>query len=88
MKEFGEKGARPLFPQNLKNDWGDIVSYLSKRFPLTKAILRDSTIKVELNKLIVILKTKNADFMYSYELDKTIERLIYNLYGLKYKVEY
>ena len=88
MKEFGEKGVRPLFPQNLKNDWGDIVSYLSKRFPLTKAILRDSSIKLESNKLIVILKTKNADFMYSYELNKTIERLIYNLYGLKYKVEY
>ena len=88
MKEFGEKGVRPLFPQNLKNDWGDIVSYLSKRFPLTKAILQNSTIKVETNKLIVILKTKNADFMRSYELDKIIARLIYNLYGLKYKVEY
>ena len=73
---------------NVLESWEKIISYLAKKYPLTKAILHDSTVKEDGNKLIVVLRTKNADFMYSYELDKIIARLIYNLYGLKYKVEY
>ncbi len=86
--EMGEKGARPLFPQELKNDWKDIVEYIYKKFPLTKAILSTSTVETEENKVIVILKTKNANFLHSYEIDKEIEQIISNLYGIKCKVEY
>ena len=86
--EMGEKGARPLFPQELKNDWKDIVEYIYKKFPLTKAILSTSTVETEEYKVIVKLKTKNADFLHSYEIDKEIEQIISNLYGIKCKVEY
>ena len=86
--EMGEKGARPLFPQDLEKAWTNIVNYLSKKFPLIKAILNSSTVNVEDKKVIVILKTKNSDFLHSYEIDKEIEKIIYNLYGEKCKVTY
>lgn len=86
--ENEKKGDSPLFSQKLQKDWKDIVDYLSKNFPLTKAILRSSTVDVIENKVIVILKTKNADFLHSYEIDKEIEHIVSNLYGIKCKVEY
>ena len=84
----GEKGDSPLFPSELKNDWKDIINYISKKFPLTKAILNTSQIEVAENRVVVILKTKSADFLHSYEIDKEIETIIKNLYGVKCKVEY
>lgn len=86
--EMGEKGVRPLFPQELVNDWKDIINYLSKKFPLTKAILNTSTIETEEKNVIVNLKTKSAEFLHSYEIDKEIEHIINNVYGVKCKVIY
>lgn len=86
--EMGEKGARALFPQELVNDWQDIINYLSKKFPLTKAILNTSTIETEEKNVVVNLKTKSADFLHSYEIDKEIEHIINNVYGVKCKVIY
>ena len=86
--ENREKGAIPLFPQKIKEDWKDILEYLSKHFPLCKAILGTSSIELEDNKIIVSLKTKGSDFLHSYEIDKEIERLILNIYGEKHKVEF
>ena len=59
--KFGKKGDRPLFCQELKNDWNDIVSHISKKYHLTKAILEKTNVEVENNKIIVCLNTKNAD---------------------------
>lgn len=83
-----EKKERALFLQELKEDWKDIVLYLSKKFPLTKAILNKSNIEQEENKLLVLLNTKNADFLHSYEIDKEIEKIISNVYGQNIKVEF
>ena len=43
---------------------------------------------MEDNKVIVDLKTKSADFLHSYEIDKEIEQVVNNLYGVKCKVIY
>ena len=86
--ENNENLNQNIILQNLKEEWKDIVNYLSKKFPLTKTILNSSEIEVNDNKLFVILKTKNADFMHSFETDKEIEKIINIIYGLKLKVEY
>lgn len=86
--EMGEKGDRPLFPQEIKSDWKSIVKFVSKKYPLTKAILNNSDVEQKDNRLTVVLNTKNADFLHSYEIDKEIEKIINNLYGLKIKVEF
>ncbi len=86
--KFGKKGDRPLFCQELKNSWESIVKYISKKYPLIKAILDKSNVDVEDNKVIVFLDTKNAYFLHNYEIDKEIEKIIENIYGFKIKVEF
>ena len=86
--KFGKKGDRPLFCQELKNGWDSIVKYISKKYPLIKAILDKSNVDVEDNKVIVFLDTKNAYFLHNYEIDKEIEKIIENIYGFKIKVEF
>ena len=83
-----ERELNSLSFDAIKTDWKKTVKYLSKKFPLTKAILNNTDIKQDENKLIVLLKTKNADFLHSYELDKEIEKIVSNVYGLKLKVEF
>ncbi len=86
--KFGKKGDRPLFCQELKNDWESIVKYIAKKYPLTKAILEKTNIEVENNKVIVCLNTKNANFLHDYEIDEEIQKTIENIYGEKTKVEF
>ena len=76
------------FFKDIKENWNNIVSYISKKIPLTKAILNSSSVEIEDKKLIVNLNGKSADFLHSYQIDKLIENIIKNIYGLKYKVEY
>jgi len=72
----------------INEDWESIVKYLSQKFPLIRPILGNSNIKMEDRKIIVILNSKNADFLHSYQVDKEISTLAQNLYGTNYKVEY
>ena len=83
-----KKGDCPVFSQEIKTNWKSIVKYVSKKYPLTKAILNSTDIRQEDNRLTVLLNTKNADFLHSYEIDKEIEKIINNVYGLKIKVEF
>lgn len=76
------------FFKDIKENWNNIVAYISKKIPLTKAILNSSSVEIEDKKLIVNLNGKSADFLHSYQIDKLIENIIKNIYGLKYKVEY
>ena len=44
--------------------------------------------EVNENRAIINLKTKNSDFLHSYEIDKVINIIFMNLYGKNYKIEY
>ena len=85
--EIENKGKveKNLFTQK---DWNDIVDYTSKKFPLCKTILDESSVSVIENNITIFLKTKGAEFLHSYEIDKEIENIAYNLYGVKCKVKY
>ncbi len=72
----------------INEDWESIVKYLSQKFPLIRPILGNSNVKMEDKKIVVVLNSKNADFLHSYEVDKEIAALAQNLYGTSYKVEY
>ncbi len=72
----------------LIDDWQDTEKYITKKFPITKGILKDSTIEVNGNMVTINLKNQNSDFLHSYEIDKVLNLLFMNLYGKKYKVEY
>ncbi len=86
--EFKIKYENVELKESLIEDWSNIEKYLGRKFPITKAILRNSTIDVNGNKVIINLKSKNSDFLHSYEIDKVLTLLFMNLYGKNYKVEY
>ncbi len=72
----------------LEEDWDKIIKYVSVKFPITKAILKGSTIELNQNKAVINLKNKSSEFLYAYSVDGVLERLFMNLYGIKYKVTY
>ena len=69
-------------------DWPELVTYMSKKEPMTRAILRNSSVCVEENNVRVDLKIKGADLLCAKKFDKGLEHLIYNLYNKKFKVSF
>ena len=69
-------------------DWEKLTKYMSKKEPLTKAILTNSSLVIDGDDIDIELKVKGADFLRSKRFDKGLEHLITNLYNKKYKVKY
>ncbi len=74
--------------QTLENDWKDLIEYMVKKEPLTKAILYNSILKIDENIVTVELKVRGSDFLCSKKFDKALEHLLKNLYNKNYKVKY
>ena len=72
----------------IQEDWEEVKRYIAKRFPITKAILKESEISVQDNIVNIKLKSKSADFLSSYEIDKVLSALFMNLYGKNYRIQY
>ena len=72
----------------IENDWQDLVTYMSRKAPMTRAILRNSTVIVDDSTVCVDLKIKGADLLSSKKFDKGLEHLIYNLYNKRFKVKF
>jgi len=88
IKEITHIEYVALPANTIKKDWGKIIDYLSSKYPITKAILKESKVEVNKNVVCVILKTKNAEFMKESEFSLAISNLLSNLYGKSYQVEY
>ena len=73
---------------NVINDWNQIINYVAKKEPLTKAMLTNSTLNLENNNLTVSLKVKGTDFLNSKKFDKGLSHLISNLYGKSVQVKF
>ena len=72
----------------IEQDWQKLVTYMSKKEPMTRAILRNSTVSVNDSTICVDLKLKGKDFLCSKKFDKGLEHLVYNLYNKRFKVIY
>ena len=73
---------------DIKEVWLDTEKYLSYKYPLTKAILKDSIVEQEANKLIIKLAYRGAELLYGREMDKIFSETLESVYGKKYKIEY
>lgn len=73
---------------NFKEEWTDIVNYMSYKHPLAKALLKNSTIEIENQNLIVNLSLKGREVLQARGFDKILEEIIQNIYGKKVKVKY
>ena len=72
----------------LEDDWNDIIKYVSSKFPITKSILKGSTICLDENSAEINLKSKSSEFLHAYSVDSVLEKLFMNVYGRKYRVTY
>ena len=72
----------------IEEDWQDLVTYMSKKEPMTRAILRNSTVHIDDSTICVKLKIKGADFLIIKKFDKGLEHLLYNLYNKRFKVTF
>ena len=72
----------------IDQDWNKIIKYIEAKFPVTKAILKDSTFSIKENYIIINLKNKSSEFLHAYSVDRVLENLLFNLYGKRYKIEY
>ena len=81
------------FKENVKlptieQDWSKILNYINKKYPITKAILINSSLKIHDKLIQVILPVRGADFLIARGFDKILERAILNFYNEKFKVTY
>ena len=72
----------------IQEDWKEIMKYIATKFPVTKAILKGSTPKIEENNIIINLKNKSSAFLHAHSVDSNLERLFMNVYRKKYRVTY
>ena len=73
----------------IENEWENLICYMVHKYPLMRPmILLKSTIEVNGNKIIVNMKIRGADFLRGRKLDRELERVIKNIFGLNYKIEF
>lgn len=73
--------------QNIEENWNNIISYITSKEPLSRAMLTNSTIKRNEQKIDVNLKIKGAEFLCSKKFDKGLEHLLKNIYNNEYSVK-
>ena len=73
----------------IEKEWENLICYMVHKYPLMRPmILLKSTIEVTNNKITVSMKIKGADFLRGRKLDRELERVINNLFGYNYKIEF
>ena len=76
------------YSENLPNDWKSIVDYISYRYPMTKAILRNSGVDINDNNINIKLHMSGKDFLAARGMNKVFEDTVENLYNKKFKVTF
>ena len=74
--------------QNIQDNWDNILAYIAKKEPFSKAMLTNSWITIEDDKVLVNLAMKGAAFLIAKKFDKGLEHLLANLYNKNYVVEF
>jgi DNA polymerase-3 subunit alpha (Gram-positive type) len=78
------------YDQNAENDfiseWNNIVDYIAYKHPLTKAILRNSSVKKDGNIIKVNLIYMGADILYAQKIDEILSNIIDRIFSEKCKI--
>lgn len=73
----------------IEKEWENLICYMVHKYPLMRPmILLKSAIEVTDKKIIVNMRIKGADFLRARKLDRELERVMNNLFGFNYKVEF
>ena len=76
------------FETNIEEEWEDIISYISRKHPLTKALLRGRKIEVEGSNVNVNLAFKGKALLDGKNFNIVLSELIKNIYGENYKIQF
>lgn len=75
--------------ETLHAHWNEVLNYMAKKYPMAKAIMKNSNIsKSENNILTIELSTKGAVFLHARGYDKILAEIIQNLYNKTYKIKF
>ena len=70
----------------IQTEWQDIVEYMAYKHPLTKALLRNSSIQIESNRIIVVMAMKGKNVLEARSFDKILAQKLKDLYHKNYVV--
>ena len=73
---------------DLMQEWNLIICYMAHKHPLSKAFLKNSTIQIENNNIIVNMAMKGKMVLVAKGFDQILSKIIEDIYGLKYKVQF
>ena len=69
-------------------EWSSIIEYMAYKYPLTKALLKDSTVSMDNNTIKVILPLKGKQVLKTRKIDIAISEILQNIFNKKYKIEF
>ena len=74
--------------KSIKEEWRNIIAYMSHKYPLTKPmLLLKSDVEENGNNILIKMHIKGADFLKAKKTDKELIKVLENLFGIKYAVE-
>lgn len=74
--------------KNIEKEWPNIIEYMAVRHPMTKAILKNSTIAFDGKVANVFLTLKGKDFLLTKKMDEILSTILEDIYAKKCKVIY
>lgn len=73
---------------DMLQEWNLIIAYMAHRHPLSKAFLKNSSIEIDDNNITVKMAMKGKNVLQANSFDKIISKIIENVYGLQYKINF
>ena len=74
---------------SIEKEWTNLICYMIHKYPLMRPmILLKSDIQVGEGTIKVNMKMQGADFLYARKLDKELEKIIKNIFGYTYKIQF
>ena len=74
--------------KKIQLEWQEIVEYMAYKHPLTKALLKNSTISIENNKIIVHMAIKGKGVLEARGFDRILATKLQDLYHKKYVINF
>ena len=72
--------------KNIETEWKNIIDYIAKKEPVSRAVLNGSNVEIDNKDIKVKLAIQGADFLLFKKFDKGLEHLLLNLYNENYRV--
>ena len=73
---------------NLKQEWNLIICYMAHKHPLSKAFLKNSTIEINDNEIVVNMAMKGKMVLEAKKFDEALSNIIKDIYGETYKIKF